>query len=164
MLKAYDAHPAGAPDSVSWSVRVLLTPGPGALAVARLREHTLRVHAPVSFKPSGDPAPSSLETLLAALGTEVATGFHTRARRSGKIVDALEASVAASLENPLVAAGVVGEEGSPALARVALTLYVASPEDEADLRDLLDRTLAAGPVHATLARACPVAVTLRLVH
>jgi uncharacterized OsmC-like protein len=162
MLNAYDAHPAGAPDGVQWSARVRLTPGSDAPAVAYLRDHSLRISAPVSFKPSGEPAPSALEALLAALGTELATGFAARARRAGLILDALEVSVLASLENPLVAAGVIGEEGSPALAAAALTLYVASPESEETLRAVCEAALAAAPVYATLSRACPVTVTLKL--
>src|SRR5687768_11158415 len=108
MLSAYDAHPSGALEGVQWSARVRLTPGHDAVAVAYLRDHTLRISSPVSFKPSGDAAPSALETLLAALGAELATGFASRARRSGLILDALEVTVSAYLENPLVAAGVIG--------------------------------------------------------
>jgi uncharacterized OsmC-like protein len=162
MLNAYDAHPSGAPESVQWSARVRLTPGSDAPAVAYLRDHSVRISSPVSFKPSGDAAPSALETLLAALGAELATGFAARARRSGRILDALEVTVRASLQNPLVAAGVIGEEGSPALAAAQMTLYVASPEPESALEEILHAALAAAPVYATLSRACPIIVTLKL--
>lgn len=162
MLNAYDAHPAGAPEGVQWSARVRFTPGPDTIAVAYLRDHTLRISSPISFKPSGDVAPSALETLLAALGAELATGFATRVRRANLILDALEVTVSAYLENPLVAAGVIGEEGSPALAAALLTLYVASPEPEAALQKALDAALAIAPVYATISRACPVTVMLKL--
>ncbi len=161
MLSAYDVHPAGAPDSVQWSARVLLTPGHDAIAVSYIRDHTLRIFSPVSFRPSGDPAPSALETLLAALGAELATGFASRVRRAGRILDALEVMVRGSLENPLVVAGVVGEVGSPALAALTLTLYVASPEPEPVLQAILDSTLATAPVYTTLSRACPITMTLK---
>src|SRR5947208_1466422 len=61
MLNAYDAHPAGAPEGVSWSARVRLTPHSDDAATVYLRDHTLHVSAPVSFKPSGDPAPSAYD-------------------------------------------------------------------------------------------------------
>lgn len=163
MLNAYDAHPAGAPESVQWSARVRLTPDSGTAAVAYIRDHSLLISAPISFKSSGDPAPSALETLLAALGAELATGFSSRIRRAGLILDAVEVTVAASLENPLVAAGVIGEEGSPALARADLTLYVASPEPEETLQTICDATCTASPVLATISRACATTVTLKLV-
>lgn len=162
MLNAYDAHPSGAPDSVQWSVRVLLAPGSQATALAYLRDHTLRIYSSVSFKPSGDPAPSALETLLAALGGELLSVFISRANRANLTVDALEATVRGSLENPLVAAGVIGEEGSPALAAVEVTLYIASPDPEATLQTILNATLTTAPVYATLSRACPITVTLKL--
>lgn len=162
MLNAYDAHPAGAPESVRWSARVRLLPDRVAGAVAYLRDHTLQIASPLSFKTSGDPAPCALETLLAALGGELITGFASRASRAGLILDALEASVSGSLENPLVAAGVIGEEGSPALAAVTLILYVASPEPEATLQEFLDSTLSAAPVYGTLSRACLITVTLKI--
>jgi hypothetical protein len=163
VLNAYDAHPAGAPESVQWSARVRLTPDTDDVAVAYLRDHSLRISTPVSFKPSGDPAPSALETLLAALGAELATGFASRTRRAGLILDALEVTVVASLENPLVAAGVIGEEGSPALARVSMTLYLASPEPKETLQAICDAAQVASPVLATISRACATTVTLKLV-
>lgn len=160
MLSGYDAHPAGAPDAVQWFARVRLTRTGTALAYAR--DHSLTVSCPVSFKPSGDPAPSALELLLSALGGELVTGLAKRATRLGLVLDACEALVSCSLESPLVAAGVVGEEGSPALAALAITLFVASPDPEERLHFALDSVLQAAPVYATLARACPITLTLKV--
>ena len=160
MLSGYDAHPVGAPDAMQWSARVRLVPDGRALAYAR--DHTLTLANPLSFKPSGDSAPSALDTLLCALGGELVTGLARCAVRRGLLLDACEVVVSGSLENPLVAAGVIGEEGSPALARLAVTLFVATPDPEAAIRRALDDTLSVAPVYATLARACPITLTLKV--
>ena len=157
MLNAYDAHPAGAPQSVQWFARVRLnTSTPNTIAQVYLRDHIVTISSPVSFKPSGDPAPSALENLLAALGGEIATGFAGEAKRKSLILDNLEITLSCYLENPLVAARVRGETGSPALAAIVITLYVASPEEEERLTTLLTQTLAHFPVYSTLSRACPI--------
>jgi hypothetical protein len=166
MLSAYDTHPAGAPQSVQWSARVRLNPRCATtptVATAYVRDHTLPVANPISFKPSGDIAPSALETLLAALGGELATGFVATVSRRGLILDALELTVSCYLENPLVAARVVGEEGSPAIAAMGVTLYIASPEMEDDLQSALAQALPSLPVYTTLTRACPVTITLKII-
>ncbi len=160
MLSGYDAHPAGAPEAVQWSARVRLTQSGTALAYAR--DHTLTLASPVSFKPSGDRAPSSLDTLLCALGGELVTGLAKRATRLGLVLDACEAVVSGFLENPLIAAGVIGEDGSPALAALKITLFVASPDSEEAIQKALTETLIAAPVYATLARACPITLALKV--
>jgi OsmC-like protein len=160
MLSGYDAHPAGAPDAVQWSARARLTRQGTALVYAR--DHALTLSCPVSFKPAGDAAPSALDTLLCALAGELVTGLTRRASRRGLTLDACEALVSCSLENPLVAAGVVGEEGSPALAALTVTLFVATPDPETTLQKALAETLAAAPVYTTLRRACPITLTLKL--
>lgn len=160
VLSGYDAHPAGAPEAVQWSARVRLTRSGTALAYAR--DHSLTLSCPVSFKPSGDPAPSALDTLLCALGGELVTGLAKRTTRLGLVLDACEALVSCSLENPLLAAGVIGEVGSPALAALSVTLFVASPDSEDALQKALQEALIAAPVYATLARACPINLSLKV--
>jgi hypothetical protein len=160
MLSGYDAHPAGAPEAVQWSARVRLTQRGAALAYTR--DHTLTLSSPVSFKPSGDAAPSALEMLLCALGGELVTGLAKRTTRLGLTLDACEVLVACSLENPLLAAGVIGEVGSPALAALSITLFVASPDLEDAFQGALQETLLAAPVYSTLARACPINLSLKV--
>ena len=159
MLSAYDALPAGAPESVTWSVRARLK---GKDTVVHARDHALSFSRPVSFLPKGDSAPSALDGLLAALAGELVSGFMAIAQRRQLVIDACEAQVVASLENPLVAAGVIGEEGSPGLGKLTATLYVATPDSEDDVKSALDAALVRGPVYATLARACPTNITLKI--
>jgi hypothetical protein len=160
VLNAYDAHPAGAPQTVQWAARVRwIAPH----ATVYLRDHKVAVANPVSFKPSGDVAPSALEMLLSALGGEVVTAFTAQATRSGAVLDAVEAAVSTYLKNPLVAAQVVGEVGSPALAALAITLYVASPETEETIHALWDEVRPHLPVYATLSCACPITLVLKCV-
>jgi len=160
VLNSRDARPVGAPDAVSWTARVGWH---GGLALARARGHGVAVLAPVRFTAGGDPAPAALDLLLCALGGEILSGFARAAARAGLTLDAAEAAVDAYLENPLVAAGVVGEAGSPALAAAGVSLYASSPDPEAALRAVLDAVLSQAPVHATLARACPITVELCLI-
>lgn len=160
MLKRHDARPGGAPDAVSWTARLRFE---GGLARGRSRGHGLDVLAPVRFTEGGDAAPAALDLFLCALGGEILTAFAAAAARAGLTLDALEAAVAVQLENPLMAAGVVGEAGSPALAAAQVTLYASSPDDEAALRAALDRALSRCPLHATLGRACDLGVALRIV-
>lgn len=160
MLKRHDARPGGAPDAVSWTARVRWEDG---LARGRSRGHGLDVLAPVRFTAGGDVAPASLDVLLCALGGEIVAAFAAVAARANLTLDALEAAVTAQLENPLVAAGVIGELGSPAIATARVTLFVSSPDREDDLRHALDRALARCPLQATLGRACAMGVDLRIV-
>ena len=160
MLKSRDARPVGAPDTVRWTARVRWQ---GGLALARARGHDVPVLAPVRFTTGGDPAPAALDLLLCALGGEILSGFARAAAQAGLTLDAAEAAVDAWLENPLVAAGVVGEVGSPALAAAHVSLYASSPDPEPVLRAALNAALVRSPVHATLARACPVTVELCLI-
>jgi hypothetical protein len=67
------------------------------------------------------------------------------------VLDDVEAVVKGTLDAPLVYLGVVGERGRPRLSRVAVKVYVSSPEQP----DLIDRAF-----HEALA-VLPLVGTLR---
>ena len=113
-----------------------------------------------------DPAathPSALDLLVGALAADLLGGLVREAARAGVTLHDAELRLEAHLDNPLVALGVVGETGSPALASVRGTLFAGAEADEAQIRALWDSACARAPVFATLSRSASIDITLRLV-
>jgi hypothetical protein len=107
--------------------------------------------------------PAALDLLVGALAADLLTGLAREAARAGVPLHDMELRLAARLGNPLVALGVVGEAGTPALASVQGTLFVSGDADEAGLLSLWDRACAHAAVFATLRLSASVHITLRLV-
>jgi hypothetical protein len=112
---------------------------------------------------AGTERPSALDSLLGALGADLALAFGTQARRAGLAVRGVELSLTARLDNPLVALGVVGEEGTGALAEVTGSAFASSDADPAALDALWQQAVAHSTVHATLARAARVRLVFHVV-
>lgn len=144
-----------------WTARVRAgTEGP---AVTRIRAHALLSDSPLGLGVR-DAAPSALDHLLTALGSDLLLRLQAGLRRHGLAVDSIELSLQAELENPLAALGVRGETGSPALAGVAGSCYLTSAlgrEGQALVEDLWREAQAGSPVTQTLRRACPVEIALK---
>lgn len=143
--------------STSWTVRVRAD-GPDD-ATAHVRQHAFRVGAAAGFDAEA-PLPSAVETLLGALGGDLVATFGAAARRARILVDALECVLTGTLDNPLVQLGVIGEDGSPRIAAIDGTLYVACDATAEVVEGLWDTTRARSPLYATLERS--VALTVRL--
>jgi hypothetical protein len=111
----------------------------------------------------GASHPAALDLLVGALAADLLAGLLREAARSGVPVHDAELRLEARLGNPLVALGVVGEAGSPALAAVEGTLFVGSDVGEAHIHALWDRACARAPVLATLRHAAPIHITIRVV-
>jgi hypothetical protein len=107
--------------------------------------------------------PASLDLLVGALASDLLTGLLREAARAGVPLHDAELRLEARLGNLLVALGVVGEAGSPALASVHGTLFVGGDTDEAGLDALWDRACARAPVFATLRHAASIHISIRLV-
>jgi len=107
--------------------------------------------------------PAALDLLVGALGADLLAGFARAAARAGVALHDAELRLEARLGNPLVALGVVGERGSPALASVQGTLFVGADADEAQIHTLWDRTCARAAVFDTLRRSTSIHITIRLV-
>jgi hypothetical protein len=107
--------------------------------------------------------PSALDYLMSALAADLLGGIGREASRAGVAVEDAELSLAARLDNPLVALGVEGETGTPALASVTGTLYVSANADAETLTSLWGRALAHAPVYSTLSRCASLRVELKLV-
>ncbi|MFA7330168.1 MAG: OsmC family protein [Candidatus Delongbacteria bacterium] len=147
----------------TWTARVRAgTDGP---ARAQTRGHDLLSDSPLGLG-RRDRHPSSLDLLLAALGSDLVLRLQAELGRTGLEVQSLELSLRAELEDPLAALGVRGAEGSPALAGVSGSCYLTGFLDEGE-----DETATAcwqaasrtSPLLQTLRRACPVNIELKLI-
>lgn len=155
------SRPAGAPENPPQTARVRWSGRDPREATVTARNHAFPVGSPLSFHPA-DSHPSAVELLLGALGADLVLGFRRAAERRGVSVYALEASVSGLLENPLVALGVVGEEGGPGFAEIACTLYVSAEAEADELEPVWHATLAASPVAHTLLRGGGVLLRLEM--
>lgn len=107
--------------------------------------------------------PSALDLLVLSLVADLLAGLRREAIRAGTRLDDAELSVAASLDNPLVALGVVGETGSPALASVRGSLYVRCDATPQALEALWRATLERSIVYATLRLCADIHIDLKSV-
>lgn len=107
-------------------------------------------------------APSALDLALGALGGELLDLLAGLCRRDGLELDSLELSLVARIEHPLVALGVVGETGTPALSAIDGTCHAVTLDESGcgRLPALWQQACGRSVLLASLARGC--AVTLRL--
>jgi hypothetical protein len=126
------------------------------------RTQRFEVGLPLSFDAEYGGV-TALETVLGAIGADVACGVQRLAASKRLVVDDVEAVVQAELSNPLVHLGVVGEEGSPAMKRISIKLYLGSLEDEAALRRIVDEVVARSPLIQTFEKAVELELELRIV-
>ncbi len=112
-----------------------------------------------------DSHPSSLDLLLAALGSDLVLRLQAGLRRAGLAADSLELKLRATLDDPLAALEVRGAQGSPALAGITGRCWLtacldAAGEDEARAVWLAAR--AGSPLLATLGKACPIHIDFHI--
>lgn len=119
------------------------------VAHVHCRNHTFRLGAAASFRPTDDH-PSAIEALLGALAADLSNTFLTVSRRRRITVYDLEFSATCTLKNELVLLGVAGEEGSPAIERIDATLYAQVDADEGRANEAWSETLTRSPLYATL--------------
>lgn len=129
-----------------WQVRTRWSGGMSAKV--SVRNHGFAIGQPASFD-TEDAAPSAVEFLLAAVAGALCTGLQWRLSRLGQQVQNLEVVARAKAQNSLVFLG-VEDQGSPALATIEVTVYVASDADDDRLQEVFAETL----------RRCPVAQSL----
>jgi len=105
--------------------------------------------------------PSALDYLLGALATDLLSGLGEESRRAGYVLDEAELRLEVFLENPLVVAGVIGEEGSPRIDSIRGSLYLSSSAGESELRAVWQRTRDKSPVLASLAPGITIDIELK---
>ena len=143
-----------------WSVRVLAAGKDGATIYAR--KSRLELGPALAFDPS-DGRPSAFELLLGALGAELVGGLKRRCRRQRLEVDRIEAVIEGEVAETLAYLDVVGEEGTPKIASLALKVYLETFEEEAVIRALWQQCLARSPLYQTLIASVRCELVLQLV-
>jgi uncharacterized OsmC-like protein len=118
---------------------------------AYVRNHQFEVDEPTHL--AGDNAnPTSMEYVLGALGTCLATGFVFNATQRGIAISNLEIALESTQENYLVFLG-LDTERHPGFDQVTAKLFVQADADPAVLRELWEHTVGTSPVGNSLARA-----------
>ena len=118
---------------------------------AYVRNHQFEVDEPTHL--AGDNAnPTSMEYVLGALGTCLATGFVFNATQRGIAISNLEVSLESTQENYLVFLG-LDTERHPGFNEVTAKLFVQADADPTVLQELWDHTVRTSPVGNSLARA-----------
>lgn len=142
-----------------WTVRVSST-REGSASI-RARQHSFAVGQPLDFG-AASAGTSALEALLGALGADVLLRFQDLCERRRLPLDQCEARVDGRLGNALVALGVIGEEGDPALDSASVTLSIASPATSDELRSVWQHVLTVSPLVATLRKCAELDLNLQL--
>jgi hypothetical protein len=137
-------------------------PGPQGRVRLVTRNLSFEADRQIGLDPSGTH-PAAFDLLVGALAADLLSGFGREAARAGTPLHEAELRLEAYLDNPLVALGVVGETGSPALVGIRGTLFAAADADHLALRALWIRACAQAPVFATLRACAPIDITFRLV-
>lgn len=126
------------------------------------RGHSFAIDSPLGLGVRDDQ-PSAMDHWLGALGADLILGLQAAVRRHGLACPTIELSLVAELENPLVAVGVVGEPGSPAVKRVSGRCYASDLADD-HRREILvacwEDTRRRSAILQTVCRACPVEIEL----
>ncbi|ARU41944.1 hypothetical protein CCB80_12680 [Armatimonadetes bacterium Uphvl-Ar1] len=132
---------------IHWTVRVRSAED-GSM-VAPLRGEELRVREAVSFDGKGE-IPSALEQFFSSYGADLVAGMLRILRAQRMEVFSVEAVVSGELENAMVHLGVVGEEGSPRIRAMSITIYVSADGAVGDLEEVVDVAFERSPLHQTL--------------
>ena len=140
-----------------WQTRVRWRSG--LQSQATVRNHGFAIGQPASFD-TGDPAPSAIEYLLAAIGGALGNGLQWRLSQQAIEVQALEVVVRGRLHDPMVFLGLA--EGPAGLRSVEITAYVAAGADEDVITRLWHETMARCPVTTSLSDSTTVQASLRL--
>ncbi len=114
----------------------------------------------ISFEEKDD-LPTSFESFLGSIVGELASGFSTACERAGVIIDELELTIMANLNNVLVQFAM--EDGDPSIRSMQVSAFVSSPATSAQLQTIWNETLRRSPVWQTLAKACDVSTRLMAV-
>ena len=149
--KELDEHLAKA-RAYEWRVRAKITQGMDSRVFSR--NHAIDVGQPASFN-TEDNHPGSVELLLGALASCLASGFQWRLTQRKVEVFNLEITLSAKPENILVFLG-IENEGSPGFAEISGRVFVDADTAEGVGDEVIEAiwqdTLKRSPVAQTLAR------------
>jgi hypothetical protein len=132
-------------------------------STAYVRQQQLTLGRAMTFD-SLDAKLSAVETFASATAADLLDTFRRVTKERRLLVDEIEASVTAELDNALVHLGVVGEEGSPALKSLHIKAYASSFASESELSEAWRSAQLRSPLITTLQKAASVEATLQIVH
>lgn len=141
-----------------WSVRVRAAAGLTAQVYAR--NHSFTVGQPADFSAAVE-APSAVDLLLAAMGSDLVVGLKATASRDNVLIDEVECVLRAGLGNVLTHLG-IEEGGNPAVQGISGSLYVATVEEEKTIAALWQTVVARSPLYQTLLRGTPIDIRLEV--
>ena len=130
------------------------------VARVSIRRHQFAIGRPMELDETS-PRISALEYALGAIGGEVVNGLRVFASRHRVDVDRVEAVVTGELEHGLTYLEVIGEAGQPRIARVRLTVFVATGEEPA-VRRLWSTLVERLPLLCTMRAAFPIDLELTM--
>lgn len=145
-LTAVGAQPEAARAVKSSRVRWLS----GLRFKAQVRNHGFEVDEPAHLA-GEDASPTSMEYVLGAFGTCLATGFVFNATQRGIAIRNLEVALESSQDNFFTFLG-LSADGHPGFREIAVKLYVQADADEATVREIWEHTVKTSPVGNSLAR------------
>lgn len=146
------------PSEPSCVVRGML--GPAGEVRMVTRNLSLAAEGQLSMAPAASH-PSAFDLLVSALVADLLAGLGREATRDGVAIDDAELNVAARIDNPLAALGVVGETGSAALSSIRGSLYLTCDQHADTIDALWRRVLERAPVYSTLRRSVEIAIVIQ---
>jgi len=151
-LEAVGARPEAARAPKTSRVRWL----DGLKFRASVRGHTFLVDEP-SHLSGEDTSPNSVEYVLGAYGSCLATGFVMNATKRGVKIQNLEIALESTQDNVFTFLGLVPPSaGHPGFDQIKAKLFVQAAADEATLREIWEQTIATSPVHNSLVRSVTI--------
>src|SRR5436305_7200547 len=114
--------------AITISLRVT-APGP-AIARVSVGRRQFSIGRPLEFD-DASPHVAAMEYALGAIGGEVVNGLRVFAARRRLAIDAVEATVTGDVENGLTYLEVIGEQGRPRLAGIAVRVFASAPDHAA---------------------------------
>ncbi|MCI0182194.1 MAG: OsmC family protein [Acidibacillus sp.] len=142
----------------TWSVRIRGAEGLHAKVYAR--NHSFLAGQSADFGATVD-APSGLDFVVSALGSDLVVGLKAVASRSKVVLDEVECTVRATLNNVLYAL-LLEDDGSPAIDQITVVLYVATATDELQIKQLFEKVLERSPLYQTLRKATKIDVRIEV--
>ncbi len=122
----------------------------------QVRNHTFMVDEPTHLT-GDDTSPNSVEYVLGAYGSCLATGFVINATKRGITVRNLEVVLESTQNNVFTFLGISPKtDGHPGLEEIMAKLYVRANADEATIREIWDHTIETSPVHNSLTRVVTI--------
>ena len=143
-------------NAITLSLRITASDSVARAAVGRRQ---FPIGRPVEFD-EASPHVSAIEYALGAVGGELVNGLREFARRRRIVIDDVEAIVTGELASGLAYLEVIGEHGRPSISRIAVKVFVSSPDER--VRSVFEDMLHCLPLLNTLRHAVDVQVDLVL--